>query len=132
LSDARLVASHEWLPTGRPIGLGDRARDLVGRLLVAIGARAVPGWVLSPSSRGAPPAASVSRPLSTGVEPAGLADLSRFVYELLDAHDDTARIAREPPGEMSWDAHLDYLRALQRKGRELLALLDERKTGAER
>jgi hypothetical protein len=46
------------------------------------------------------------------------------VYELLDAHDDTARIAREHDSELLWEAHLDYLRALQRRGRELLALLD--------
>jgi hypothetical protein len=44
-----------------------------------------------------------------------------LVYELLDAHDDTARIAGETPLDPAWRAHLEYLRALQRKGRELLA-----------
>ena len=40
-----------------------------------------------------------------------------FVYELLDAHQDTARLVTESaPGE-DWDAHLDYLRALQLLGR---------------
>jgi hypothetical protein len=44
-----------------------------------------------------------------------------LVYELLDAHEDTARIAHEHLDEASWAAHLDYLRQLQRVGRELLA-----------
>ena len=47
--------------------------------------------------------------------------LTRLVYELLDAHDDTARLAAEPADELCWDAHLGYLRDLQRAGRELLA-----------
>jgi hypothetical protein len=60
--------------------------------------------------------------------------LAALVYELLDAHDDTARLAAElaldraapgvPAGRLAtlrWQAHLDYLRALQRKGRETLA-----------
>jgi hypothetical protein len=44
-----------------------------------------------------------------------------FVYELLDAHDDTADLASGWATDLSWRTHLDYLRALQRKGRELLA-----------
>ena len=52
------------------------------------------------------------------------ATLSQFVYELLDAHDDTMRLAEELTGELSWDSHLDYLRRLQRVGRELLASHD--------
>lgn len=52
------------------------------------------------------------------------ATLSQFVYELLDAHDDTMRLAEELTGELSWDSHLDYLRRLQRVGRELLASQD--------
>lgn len=47
--------------------------------------------------------------------------LVRLVYELLDAHSDTATIAPEHPLDPAWQAHLDYLRALQRTGRELLA-----------
>lgn len=47
-------------------------------------------------------------------------DLSAVVYELLDAHQDTVELARSRP-EASWQAHLDYLRALQRRGREALA-----------
>ena len=55
---------------------------------------------------------------STNGVSAALVDL---VYELLDAHDDTARLARAEGCEDAWDAHLDYLRSLQRVGREVLA-----------
>jgi hypothetical protein len=46
-----------------------------------------------------------------------------LVYELLDAHDDTARLVRGDIDcwEEAWFAHLEYLRSLQRVGRELLA-----------
>lgn len=49
------------------------------------------------------------------------AGLALLAYELLDAHADTAQLADELPYAPSWAAHLDYLRALQRKGREMLA-----------
>lgn len=49
--------------------------------------------------------------------------LARLAYELLDAHDDTARLAHGPTSELEWDSHLAYLRDLQRIGRELLAQL---------
>ena len=42
------------------------------------------------------------------------------VYELLDAHDDTAELASDY-SEESWELHLDYLRSLQRRTREILA-----------
>ncbi len=48
-------------------------------------------------------------------------DATELVYELLDAHVDTMRMARELDGDPSWAAHLDYLRDLQRVGREALA-----------
>lgn len=44
-----------------------------------------------------------------------------LVYELLDAHADTTRIARDIYDDPTWAAHLDYLRDLQRIGREALA-----------
>jgi hypothetical protein len=47
--------------------------------------------------------------------------LARLVYELLDAHADTARLMRGPATELHWQAHLHYLRDLQRTGREILA-----------
>ncbi|MBV9606905.1 MAG: hypothetical protein JO027_17465 [Solirubrobacterales bacterium] len=47
--------------------------------------------------------------------------LEQLVYELLDAHDDTARLVDEVADADAWERHLDYLRRLQRVGRELLA-----------
>jgi hypothetical protein len=49
------------------------------------------------------------------------AHLVELVYELLDAHDDTARLAQEFGRDIEWAAHLDYLAQLQRVGREFLA-----------
>ncbi len=49
---------------------------------------------------------------------AALVDL---IYELMDAHDDTARLAQGLSSDVRWQAHLDYLQQLQRVGRELLA-----------
>jgi hypothetical protein len=53
--------------------------------------------------------------------PGACEELTRLVYELLDAHDDTARIATGQDLDMRWQAHLRYLRDLQRVARELLA-----------
>jgi hypothetical protein len=47
--------------------------------------------------------------------------LAALAYGLLDAHADTAALVHGLRGDGDWAAHLDYLRALQRKGRELLA-----------
>ncbi len=47
--------------------------------------------------------------------------LVTLIYELLDAHDDTAEMASELDNDLRWRAHLDYLRTLQRRGRETLA-----------
>ena len=49
-------------------------------------------------------------------------ELSRLIYELLDAHDDTSRIAAELVIDPVWSAHLEYLRDLQRVGRRVLAM----------
>jgi hypothetical protein len=49
------------------------------------------------------------------------AELAVLAYELLDAHADTAQLADGLAHDRSWAAHLDYLRALQRTGRETLA-----------
>jgi hypothetical protein len=129
LSSARFEPGHERLPTGRHPDLRDRARQRVDRFLVAIGARNLGGQHLDPSCSAVASAAPAGPPLAAGVEPWTLTELSRFVYELLDAHDDTARIVHERDVQVFWDAHLDYLRALQRKGRELLARLDSPTTG---
>jgi hypothetical protein len=47
--------------------------------------------------------------------------LTDLVYELLDAHCDTICLAMEADDSVAWAAHLDYLRDLQRVGREALA-----------
>jgi hypothetical protein len=47
--------------------------------------------------------------------------LGGVLYELLDAHVDTIKLAGELEDEPCWAAHLDYLRDLQRIGREALA-----------
>jgi hypothetical protein len=50
--------------------------------------------------------------------------LSELVYELVDAHADTICMGEGLTGDLEWDAHLEYLRGLQRVSRELLASLD--------
>ena len=47
--------------------------------------------------------------------------VTELVYELLDAHVDTMRMAYDLDADPAWAAHLDYLRDLQRVGRETLA-----------
>jgi hypothetical protein len=47
--------------------------------------------------------------------------VTELVYELLDAHVDTMRMALDLDSDPAWAAHLDYLRDLQRVGREALA-----------
>jgi hypothetical protein len=48
---------------------------------------------------------------------------AELTYELLDAHADTALLARETDclSDERWLAHLDYLQALQRVARAALA-----------
>jgi hypothetical protein len=62
---------------------------------------------------------STARPMAP--LPSPCEQLTRLVYELLDAHDDTARIAAGQNLDVHWQAHLSYLRDLQRVGREVLA-----------
>jgi hypothetical protein len=56
-----------------------------------------------------------------------LTEVSSLIYELLDAHGDTVEMATRMEttcngvAMLRWQAHIDYLRALQRKGREVLA-----------
>ena len=51
--------------------------------------------------------------------------LTRLVYELLDAHYDTARLAEDVAEDERWHAHLAYLRDLQRVAREVLATAED-------
>jgi hypothetical protein len=50
-------------------------------------------------------------------------DLTDLCCELLDAHVDTLLLAREFDDDPLCQAHLEYLRDLQRAGREALALV---------
>lgn len=60
--------------------------------------------------------------IDTDLTGAGPAEpLGMLVYELLDAHEDTMRLAEALAADQEWAAHLDYLRDLQRVGRERLA-----------
>lgn len=53
----------------------------------------------------------------------GTPQLQALVYELLDAHADTVNLAADW-SEPRWVAHVDYLRSLQRVGRETLASME--------
>jgi NAD(P)H-hydrate repair Nnr-like enzyme with NAD(P)H-hydrate epimerase domain len=56
-------------------------------------------------------------------------ELPRLIYELLDAHRDTIDLVGEGSNVgdgLVWRAHLDYLRALQRVGRAILARAEAR------
>lgn len=44
-----------------------------------------------------------------------------LAYELLDAHSDTMALASELR-DPAWEAHAEYVRALQRRGREIIAV----------
>jgi hypothetical protein len=48
-------------------------------------------------------------------------ELIDLVYELLDAHTDTVVLASDLT-DPAWEAHMDYVRALSRRGREILAV----------
>jgi hypothetical protein len=48
-----------------------------------------------------------------------------LVYELLDAHADTVLLAEDLAHDSQWGAHVDYLRNLQRVGREELGRLSD-------
>ena len=63
---------------------------------------------------------------ATAPLPGACEQLTRLVYELLEAHDDTTRIATEQDLNVRWQAHLSYLRDLQRVARELLAHAGQR------
>src|SRR4051812_35049850 len=91
---------------------------------------AVVGLRLGAAGRRAHAAAQAVHPGATGTSGGGDhrseaeaeagAGLAELAYELLDAHTDTAQLI-DGVHDPSWAAHLDYLRALQRKGREMLA-----------
>lgn len=57
--------------------------------------------------------------------PPALDQMAALVYELLDAHADTVVLADDLVQAGRWAAHVDYLRSLQRVGRETLAGLGD-------
>jgi hypothetical protein len=61
------------------------------------------------------------RPQPATLEHPSAPPVVELVYELLDAHEDTARLAAKLQSDPEWLEHLDYLRDLQRVGREALA-----------
>ena len=61
-------------------------------------------------------------PNSTSLPPTY--ELTNLIYELLDAHMDTAQLAERLSEDSEWAVHLSYLRDLQRLGREALAQID--------
>jgi hypothetical protein len=63
------------------------------------------------------------RESSRGVAPTVQVDpgVANLISELLDAHLDTLALVRATESAAAWDAHLDYLRALQLLGRAALA-----------
>ena len=67
-----------------------------------------------------PPPQPPPRPSSPTPPAARLELLIALGCELLDAHVDTIDLGAELPDD-EWRAHIDYLRALQRTGRGLLA-----------
>ena len=52
----------------------------------------------------------------SGSVPHELDQMVALVYELLDAHADTVRLADDLVQDSQWGAHADYLRNLQRRG----------------
>jgi hypothetical protein len=63
----------------------------------------------------------IPRDAAKAAQPGSYPESIALIYELLDAHCDTAELAEEFGDDLEWRCHLDYLRALQRKGREMLA-----------
>jgi hypothetical protein len=107
------------VPASTPIKL--RAEACAGRAVVCLR--------LGAAGRCAHAAAQAVHPGATGTSGGGDhrpdaeagAGLAELAYELLDAHTDTAQVVDGLPYDPSSAAHLDDLRALQRKGLETLA-----------
>ena len=58
---------------------------------------------------------------STGKELGATPALLDVVYELLDAHQDTVRLGAQISTDPQWQAHMSYVRDLQRVGKETVA-----------
>jgi len=104
----------------RRAGLAEeiRAAVTVSEGLIRAGADALLSHIPTIANQTTPSGAA-----DWAVQPVQLEHVADLVYELLDAHWDTAELAAELAEDPSWQAHLEYLRALQRNGREVLARL---------
>jgi hypothetical protein len=98
------------------------ARERLGRLL-ASRARVVGQHTATPNLK--THGSALSSPALTGpaLVSADDEDVALLLYELLDAHADTAELVAAHGSDEEWQAHVDYLRALQRAGRGTLARL---------
>lgn len=79
-------------------------------------------------AEGPPSARGIDAPEYRGPAPeiaGGASEGVGLIYELLDAHQDTIRMAAALRHQPEWGAHIDYLRALQREGRATLAKMGE-------
>ena len=90
-----------------------------GNIGLQLGGQATDFVLLVMNPRGAD--SLLSSKVKLGADAAAAAGLAALAYELLDAHADTAQLADGLEYDRSWAAHVDYLRGLQRKGREMLA-----------
>jgi len=72
------------------------------------------------------PAGTIRRPHHRSADPGRntTTALLALIYELLDAHADTAELATGDATETEWRNHLMYLMDLQRLGRVALARTD--------
>jgi len=112
-------SSRDGAHTQLEAGLGHTIADLViaaGRLTLARVDRLLGSPLTHQRTTGSPCGSHSTSCAPTQIE---------LIYELLDAHDETADIAAELVDDPEWECHLDYLRALQRKGREVLAQLSQ-------
>lgn len=104
-------------PIARTIHAAARGRETLKRSGGAAGIRRASTSRLVPHTD----SAEASAAWAGQPDPGAVPNLTALVYELLDAHADTAELAAKLPYEPYWAAHLEYLKALQRKSRETLA-----------
>ena len=123
-TDSSQTPHTGWVAEGGSSGQGGGAIAAVSLLRTAQCRRrsssgappTIPCWWTFPAGIGAfveprIPSAAVERS----------EQLTRLVYQLLDAHADTERLSRTHQSGLSWHARLRYLRDLQRAAREVLA-----------
>jgi hypothetical protein len=119
---------HDYPLSGQPVGASPASTAITLQAAACAGG-AVVCLRLGAAGRRAHTVAEAVHPGATGSSGGGHhrpdaeagGGLAELACELLDAHTDTAQLVDGRPYDPAWAAHLDYLRALQRKGREMLA-----------